>query len=34
MWMLALSLALVLCGCAPPAREPDQLGGGRVFQVY
>ena len=33
MWMLALSLALVLCGCAPTAREPDQLALVRVLGV-
>lgn len=33
MWMLALSLALALCGCAPTAREPDQLALVRVLGV-
>ena len=33
MWVLALSLALVLCGCAPTAREPDQLALVRVLGV-
>lgn len=33
MWMLALTLPLVLCGCAPTAREPDQLALVRVLGV-
>ena len=32
-WMLALPLALLLCGCAPTAREPDQLALVRVLGV-
>ena len=32
-WVLALSLALLLCGCAPTAREPDQLSLVRVLGV-
>lgn len=32
-WVLALSLSLVLCGCAPTAREPDQLALVRVLGV-
>ena len=33
MWILALPLALLLCGCAPTAREPDQLALVRVLGV-
>lgn len=33
MWMLALCLCLALCGCAPTAREPDQLALVRVLGV-
>lgn len=32
-WTLALALALLLCGCAPTAREPDQLALVRVLGV-
>lgn len=33
MWVMALPLALLLCGCAPTAREPDQLALVRVLGV-
>lgn len=33
MWVLALALPVLLCGCAPTAREPDQLALVRVLGV-
>lgn len=33
MWVLALALSALLCGCAPTAREPDQLALVRVLGV-
>ncbi len=33
LWVWILSLALLLCGCAPTAREPDQLALVRVLGV-
>lgn len=33
MWVLALALPALLCGCAPTAREPDQLALVRVLGV-
>ena len=33
MWVLALAVSALLCGCAPTAREPDQLALVRVLGV-